>query len=309
MADTENDTPKKGAFISHITAESPIALVLQQYLRKAYPNDFPVFVSTDSESIPGGAGWWQHIRDSIKERQIVLVLLSDESVSQEWINFEAGVGDGSGAKVIPIAIKNFRFDKLGFPLKGFQGRYISDLEGILLDIDQWTGNAAAGIEKAAYIDEMRQAEDRVTYKRLVFRPVRTTFNGAPHLMFEIENLGNVDVDLLFAEVRLPRHILSAGWLPLEAPPTLEADLAGNVLLVRYYSIHNAVRPDVRRLEPTVTRGMGVRRLRDLSFPLKNMVDDADLAAVIWYQIHGRDIDTEPEEILLGEIPVVPEKSH
>jgi hypothetical protein len=302
MVEQSNATSQAGAFISHINPESPIAIVLQEYLGKAYPDNFPVFVSSDKKSIPGGTGWWQHIRDSIRERQVVIVLVSDESVSEEWINFEAGVGDGSGAKIIPVAITNYRFDRLDFPLKGFQGRYVGDLEGILYDIDQWTKRAAAAVDKAAYLHAMRKAEESVTYKSLLIRPVRTTFNGLPNLMFEIENKGNVDVDLLFIEVQLPRHILASGWNMQEAPPTLEVDYAGDRLLSRYYSIHNTVRPYVRRLEPTITRSMGVRRLHDLRFPLKAEGDGPDPEAVIRYQIHGRDIDTEPEELRLCEIP-------
>ena len=52
------------------------------------------------------------------------------------------MGDGAGAKLIPIAIKQYRFDKLDFPLKGFQGRYINDIEGILYDIDSSTNRQA-----------------------------------------------------------------------------------------------------------------------------------------------------------------------
>jgi hypothetical protein len=265
-----------------------------------------VFVSSDKRSIPGGEGWWQHIRDSIKERQIVLVLLSDESAANEWINFEAGVGDGGGAKIIPIAIKNYRFDKLGFPLKGFQGRYVDDLEGILYDINTATANSASGVDKSAYLNDIRKAEESVIYKSLLFRAVRTIFNGSPNLMFELENTGNIDIDLLFAEIRFPSHILQQGAAIVPAQPTLEVDRADDTI-VRYYSIHNSVRPDVRRLEPTITRSMGVRRLRDLRIPLKSDVDGLDLSAVIRYQIHGRQVDTDPEERRLADIPVEPEK--
>jgi hypothetical protein len=307
MPDNADVVIQRGAFISHIAAESPIALVLQDYLQKAYTVDFPVFVSSDKKSIPGGEGWWQHIRSSIKERQIILVLLSDESSSQEWINFEAGVGDGSGAKVIPIAIKNYRFDKLDFPLKGFQGRYVADWEGILYDIETWANAVAASVDKAAYLSAIKEAEESVTYKKLLFRPVRTTFGATPCLMFELENRGNVDIDLLFAEVNVPQHIIRPSTSFPDAPPTVELDRAGDRLLIRYYTVPNNIRKDLRRLEPTITRSMGVRRLRDLRLPLVGEEEGLDLASVVRFQIHGRDIDTEPDEMLLGDVPVEPQK--
>jgi hypothetical protein len=307
MAGAMDAAPKRGAFISHILTESPVALVLQEYLQRAYPDDFPVFVASDNRSIPGGEGWWQHIRDSIKQRQVVLVLLSDESAAREWINFEAGVGDGSGAKVIPVAIKNYRFDKLDFPLKGFQGRYVGDLEGILYDIDQVTQRSASPLDKPAYLEAIKRAEESVTYRNLFFSPVRTAFNGSPSLMFEIENRGNTDIDLLFAEVHIPRQALDPNFPLSGFPPTLEVDTAGDLALFRYYSIHSDFRHNLRRLEPTITRSMGVRRLRDFRFPLKTEAEGLDLSCVIWYQIHGREIDTEAEEKMLRDIPLVPEK--
>src|SRR5437879_3951631 len=98
-------TEKAGVFISHIGQERPVALVLQKFIRQAFNSAFPVFVSSDQRSIPGGEGWWEFIRSEIKGRLVVLSLLSDESAAREWINYEAGVGDGSGARVVPVAIK------------------------------------------------------------------------------------------------------------------------------------------------------------------------------------------------------------
>jgi hypothetical protein len=184
---------------------------------------------------------------------------------------------------------------------------VDDLEGILYDIDTATGNSASGVDKSAYLNGIRKAEESVIYKSLLFRAVRTTFSGNPNLMFELENTGNIDIDLLFAEIRFPQRILQREAVIMPAQPTLEVDRADNTLLVRYYSIHNSVRPDVRRLEPTITRSMGVRRLRDLRIPLKSDADGLDLSAVIRYQIHGRQVDTDPEERPLAEIPVEPEK--
>jgi hypothetical protein len=177
--------------------------VLQKYIRQAFGEDFPVFVSFDNRSIPGGEGWWEFIRTEIRKHLVVLSLLSDESSAREWINYEAGVGGGAGARVVPIAIKGYTFDKLDFPLKGFQGRYPSDLEGILLDISQQIGKVSDAVDVAGYLAELRQAEDSLIYKNLIFRPIRTKLNCQPNLVFEIENKGNVDIELLFAEVCVP----------------------------------------------------------------------------------------------------------
>ena len=126
---TERTELPNTVFISHITEESPIAIVLQRYIQESFENKLNVFVSSDRKSITGGEEWWQHIRSSLKQARIVLLLLSDESVGRPWINYEAGVGDGAIARIIPISTRSFNFGKLGFPLRGFNGRPIGDLEG------------------------------------------------------------------------------------------------------------------------------------------------------------------------------------
>src|SRR6185503_499030 len=87
---------KKGVFVSHIAEESPIAVLLQKYIKLAFGSVLEVFVSTDKRSIEGGKEWWELIRHTLKHVQVVLLLLSDESVNRPWINYEAGVGDGAG---------------------------------------------------------------------------------------------------------------------------------------------------------------------------------------------------------------------
>ena len=83
-----------GIFISDHSAEKSLALKLQAYLTECFGESTPVFVSSDRDSIGGGRVWFDHIRKSLKTAKVVLVLLSTASKSQDWILFEAGVGDG-----------------------------------------------------------------------------------------------------------------------------------------------------------------------------------------------------------------------
>jgi hypothetical protein len=54
-------TAGHGVLISHISEESPVALVLKKYLRIALGDDFPVFVSTDKTSIEPGQRWYDTV--------------------------------------------------------------------------------------------------------------------------------------------------------------------------------------------------------------------------------------------------------
>src|SRR5437867_3123568 len=96
---------KQGVFISHIDLERPIALHLQKLLRRAFGEDFPVFVSSDKRSIGGGRQWFEEILRGLRNSTVILVLLSTDSVDARWINFEAGVGVGEHGRVIPVTIR------------------------------------------------------------------------------------------------------------------------------------------------------------------------------------------------------------
>jgi hypothetical protein len=303
----ESSTERAGVFISHIGQEHPVALVLQKYIRQAFGEDFSVFVSSDKRSIPGGEGWWQYIRSEIKKHLVVLSLLSDESSAREWINYEAGVGDGSGARVIPVAIKGYRFDKLDFPLKGFQGRYPTDFEGILLDISKQTGRVSGAVDMPGYLTELRQAEDSLIYENLIFRPIKSDVNRHPSLLFELQNQGNVDIELLFAEVWVPRSVTDPNWgiSNLSHPPVMEVDAEpAGYLHVQHFNSSGGTGA-IRRLEPVITRSMGVRRIRDLRFPLKDPLTADEENQLVRYQIHAKNFDTSPEEIRFKDIQQKP----
>ena len=93
---------RDGVFISHITEEKPVAHVLQKYVKLAFGARVPVFVSSDGKSIGGGKKWYNHIIEHLRLSEIVLVLVSQESKGREWINFEAGFGEGMESLVIPV---------------------------------------------------------------------------------------------------------------------------------------------------------------------------------------------------------------
>ncbi|MCE5308504.1 MAG: toll/interleukin-1 receptor domain-containing protein [Acidobacteriales bacterium] len=130
---------RAGVFLSHSSAEKSIALKLQKYLRERFGKDFPVFVSSDGDSIGGGEVWFNRIRQSLKRAKVVILLLSPWSKNEEWILFEAGVGDGAGHPVIPVVFGDLTFSNLGFPLQGFHGRELVDLDGIVSDICRKVG--------------------------------------------------------------------------------------------------------------------------------------------------------------------------
>src|SRR5690349_13398968 len=91
-------------FISHFTAEKKIAASFQNFFRDAFPS-VDVFRSSDAESIPTGEGQYRTIIDALTSSEVMIVLLSPDSVRRPWVPFETGFGLGRGAKVITLLLR------------------------------------------------------------------------------------------------------------------------------------------------------------------------------------------------------------
>ena len=121
---------KQGVFISHISEEQDAAHLLKYYLQKSLGEDLPVFVSSDFTSIQGGDLWFKTIMDALKASAVVIVLLSPESNDRRWINFEAGVGVGADATVIPVVIHCQKRSDVNHPLSNLHIRSLDSVADV-----------------------------------------------------------------------------------------------------------------------------------------------------------------------------------
>lgn len=304
-------TVQEDIFVSHIVPEKAIALVLQQVVREAFRNEMAVFVASDQTSIGGGPEWYAHIMSNLRKATVLLVLVSQESARTAWVNFEAGFGRGNDATVIPIAIRDFTFERLPFPLAGINGRYINDLEGILYDISRATQRVAEPVDAAAYREAILAAEASVTYKSIIVTPYHSPGIG---LKFAIENNGNTDLDLLALEIWVPRQLVPNQWPRSAFANVLSFDfpmLDGHPHVRAFYSSSISNHPNaVESLRPVLTRSMG-RILPE--YPVIPMVFPT-LTINQWeaappgiqdlfvkYQVHARHHDTVREAKRIGDV--------
>ena len=128
---------KNGVFISHITEERATALLLKDLLQQTFGDGLRVFVSSDYESIAGGEVWFQTIIKGLKSCAIIIVLLSPDPFDRRWINFEAGVGIGADATVIPVVVHDLERNDVGHPLINLQIRSlqtIKEAQALLNDV-------------------------------------------------------------------------------------------------------------------------------------------------------------------------------
>ena len=95
---------------------------MKNLLQEAFGSNIRVFVSSDYVSISGGELWFHAILKGLKDCAVLIVLLSPDSVDRRWINFEAGVGIGAEAKVIPVVVHGLEISDVGHPLCNLQIR-------------------------------------------------------------------------------------------------------------------------------------------------------------------------------------------
>ncbi len=152
---------KKGVFISHITEERKTALCLKEFLKESL-GGLQVFVSSDYESIGGGDIWFTTIMNALKTSLVEIVLLSPNSVDQPWITFEAGVGIGAEACVIPVVVHGLERRDVGQPLSSLQIRSLEDdanVRALLRDVGKGIGCEPRLSHMERFIAEINESID------------------------------------------------------------------------------------------------------------------------------------------------------
>jgi hypothetical protein len=156
---------KKGVFISHITEEKKTALCLKEYLRESLGFGLDVFVSSDYESISGGELWFPTIVNALKSSLVEVVLLSPTSVGRRWINFEAGIGIGSGIPVIPVVVHGLGKGEVGHPLSSLQVRSVEDepnVRALLKDVANAIGTSHRALHMERFLKQINESVDAST---------------------------------------------------------------------------------------------------------------------------------------------------
>ena len=89
-------------FIPHIHEEAEIALAIERFLMdmvKLQPRD--IFVSSEPGGILPGEDWLAQVRLALESAKIVIPLLTRQSFTRPWVNFETGAAWLANKKIIP----------------------------------------------------------------------------------------------------------------------------------------------------------------------------------------------------------------
>jgi hypothetical protein len=299
-------------FISHISEESAIAVALKHQLLQIFSDGIDVFCSSDKQSIQGGDDWFGRINEALSTAKVVVALLSDTSRSRPWILYEIGVARGSGAKVIPLTVRNLNAGKLNYPIAGFQVWSIYDLSSIVHSIARATLVNHEMPILGKYQEIILHAEQSVTYKHVILEPVivrPANPNGEHLLMLHLQNMGNVDIDLIHLELYVPELIMHATGVRAHFVNQVVWDhtvLAGHVYKRIRYWTHPGT--GVEPLIPTITPSMGEIRPAYPRVILSKNIDSFARTLPLFYQLHARNYQTHRETTTVAQLREVEEFS-
>jgi len=106
-------------FISFIHEEQQVAEALQRVIQESYTRQ-KIFISSDRWQLLAGEDWLQRIRQELASAKVVVLLLSEQSISRPWVNFEAGAAWLTEKKLIPACIGRLQAHHLPKPYSNLQ---------------------------------------------------------------------------------------------------------------------------------------------------------------------------------------------
>ncbi|HEX8672409.1 MAG TPA: toll/interleukin-1 receptor domain-containing protein [Longimicrobium sp.] len=103
-------------FVSHIHEERDLAIAIKNTIEDCFLGSVRVFVSSDTGDLRSGDDWFERIAGTLREAQMVVLILSDVSISRPWINFEAGAAWFTGTHtVLPVCVGGMQISRLPPP--------------------------------------------------------------------------------------------------------------------------------------------------------------------------------------------------
>lgn len=116
-------------FLSFIHEEEDWTKETNQFIEGVFPDQIDSFFSSDENAIYAGDDWMTRIFDELKQSKVLVSMLSPQSISRPWINFEAGAAWMRDTKVIPVCFGGLSIEKLPKPYSSLQAIDLETYEG------------------------------------------------------------------------------------------------------------------------------------------------------------------------------------
>jgi len=148
-------------FISHISEEQALALILKRYLTSDFGESVSVFVSSDLESITAGDEWLRSIETALANASFELILSSRVSITRPWVNFEVGAAWLKHIPIVPVCHSGLQVSDLPVPYvawNGIEANCARDLERLYRSIAKALNITAPTRDFSRIADEVREFE-------------------------------------------------------------------------------------------------------------------------------------------------------
>ena len=93
---------ERRVFLSHIHEEKEIAAVLKGIIDTQIGNKVYCFLSDDRFQTRAGENWLDRIKTEPSKANVVILMLSEQSVRRHWVHLEAGAAWIMGRTVMPV---------------------------------------------------------------------------------------------------------------------------------------------------------------------------------------------------------------
>jgi hypothetical protein len=130
-------------FISHSSKEKWIARQISKEIEALGAKTW-----LDTKDLRGGDEIRRSIKRGIRVSREVIVLLSENSITSQWVIFEAAIADGQGKRITPV-LNNLSPDVMPTPLQGIKAIDLNDFDDFLLELARRIKNRLDKDRKAA----------------------------------------------------------------------------------------------------------------------------------------------------------------
>lgn len=112
--------PTARIFLSHSTEEAGIATHFKTWLQQKCSAQLSCFQSSDATSIAVGERWFDRICTEIQSSDLLLTLLSPNSIRNRWINIETGMAIAANRRIAPLLVLGLQVNEVPDPWQPMQ---------------------------------------------------------------------------------------------------------------------------------------------------------------------------------------------
>jgi hypothetical protein len=161
-------------FLSHNARDKPLADVISYTLRRISIEQIRPWFSSDDKADGGfsaGDFWYMEILRKIEKCNVLIAILTPNSVDRPWLYYEAGIAKGLNKVVVPVCIGLKRED-IRSPLNAFQAYQLTDKNSLEEFLGKILGLLGFPLDKENFKKPIEEALMKLTDH--VFEKTSTT---------------------------------------------------------------------------------------------------------------------------------------